>query len=286
MYGHYGISHNIENIYRLAAPFLQGEDIETIADLKPAYLKFLKSVHPDFPIAAGDEIIVRDPVRAQSLAGAFSASRLNDLYQERMVGAFYQDEELEKKASMINRSLSKLKEIKPDLAELFELSVHSILLCGSEKNQENSSAHGGTTNKCIGLIWLNLKNEMTEQNIIEMLIHELTHTLVFLDELNFEHFNYDNISRKEYWAVSSILKRQRPMDKVIHSVLVSMEILYARKNYLPYTSEEGLVHPLTSTLTKNVENSLSSVLDHPLLPEVCLPRAIELMKNAKEQLYV
>lgn len=286
MYGHYGINHNIENIYRLAAPFLQGKEVETMSDLKPAYLRFLKSVHPEFPLEAGQDIYIRELDRAEAFAGAFSASRLNDLYQERMVGRFHDQEQLEDNIQQVNRALNRLQEIKPELVELFKLAVHSVLFCGSEKNQENSSAHGGTTNKCIGLIWLNLKPNMSEQNIIEMLIHELTHTLVFLDELNFEHFNYDNISKKDYWAVSSILKRQRPMDKVIHSVLVSMEILYARKNYLPYATEENLVHPKTPALTKNVENSVASVLSHPLLEEVCLPRTIELMTQVKGQLNV
>lgn len=284
MYGHYGINHNIENIFRLAAPHLQGEEIVTMKDLKPAYLRFLQSVHPEFPIADAKQLIVQDSERAKALSLAFSASRLNDLYQERMVGDFYSPDLLKANALLVKQSLETLRTLQPDLADLFDLAVHSILLCGSEKNQEGASAHGGTTNKCIGLIWLNLKPNMSEQNIIEMLIHELTHTLVFLDELNFEHFNYDNISKKEYWAVSSILKRQRPMDKVIHSILVSMEILFARKNYLPFKNEENLVHPNSVSLMKSVQASISSVLEHPQLPEVCLPRTVELIKNAQTQL--
>ncbi|KYG66483.1 hypothetical protein AZI86_05400 [Bdellovibrio bacteriovorus] len=286
MYGMFGIETSIENIYKLAAPFVGDTDIEKMQDLKPSYVNYLKSVHSEFPILNDPEIVVRDLTRSNQFASAFSASIIDDLNQERMVGDNYSKDLLLANAELVQRSLAQLKIIRPDLAELFDLAVHAVVLCNSNRNSEGFSAHGGTTNRCIGLIWLNLRPEISEQNVLEMLIHELTHTLVFLDELNNEHFNYYNITKQEFWAQSSILKRQRPMDKVIHSIIVSMELLYTRKEFLPTEPGQKLLHPSSQELVKNISASIQSVLEHPRLHEVCKPRAIELVQLAKEQLKI
>jgi len=284
MYGMFGVNLNIENIYKLAAPHVGDAEIVTAQDLKPSYLQFLALAHKEFPISIEHDLVISEPERTNLFAGAFSESVLNDLHQERMVGEIYSNELLLQNIDLVKSSLKTLKKIRPDLADLFELAVHSIVLCNSNKNTEGSRAHGGTTNKCIGLIWLNLRPGISEHNILEMLIHELTHTLVFLDELNYEHFNYHNITKKEYWAVSSILKRQRPMDKVIHSIMVSMELIHARRTFLPVENEPQLLHPDTLALIKSIKTSIDSVITHPLLEGVCKPRAIDLVMKAKEQI--
>lgn len=284
MYGHYGLPLNIENIYSLVAPFvLPDENIKTMKDLKPAYIRFLQSVHPTFPIQNG-EVVVSDRNRIQSFGEAFSASVIDDLQQERMVGSAYNEELFQANAKLLRQSIKELHKLNPELGELFDLAVHAIMLCDSDRNKEGFRAHGGTSSKCIGLIWLNIHPELSMQNVLEMLIHELTHTLVFLDELNCEHFNYDTLSKEPYWALSSILKRRRPMDKVIHSVVVSMEILFARRHYLPAADETQLIHPESKVLAANIAASIDSVLTHPLLQDVCKERTIELMRNAKVQL--
>jgi hypothetical protein len=282
MYGRYGLSLNIENIYTLAAPYITAnEKIITMADLKPAYVRFLNNLHPDFPIQTGD-ILIRDRARMKAFGDAFSASVLDDLQQERMVGGLYDQDFFEANARLLQQAITQLHNLKPELGELFDLAVHAIILCNSDRNQEGFRAHGGTTNKCIGLIWLNIKPDLSLENVLEMLIHELTHTLVFLDEVNREHFNYEVLGKERFWALSSILKRRRPMDKVIHSVLVSMEILYARRNYLPPTDESKLIHPDSNALAANIRASIDSVLNHPYLTQVCTERTIELMQGAQD----
>ncbi|RYF48001.1 MAG: hypothetical protein EOO38_11045 [Cytophagaceae bacterium] len=116
-----------------------------------------------------------------------------------------------------------------------------------------------------------------------MLIHEFTHTLVFLDELNHGHFDYENLTKRKFWATSSILKRERPMDKVVHSILVSFEILSARKEYFG-PAAGPLIHPSDEALRENLKISIDSVLEHPLLSQVCKQRTIDLVKMVKEKL--
>ncbi len=283
MYGLYGIKHSIENIYKLSAPFIGTDKVQQIKDLKPAYRRFLKSVHDKFPISVDSSQIIQDQIKIKEYVTAFASSQLNDLNQENMVGNLYSETMFATNASLIQESIKELKNISPDLFELFDLAIHSIILCDSTQNQEGSKAHGGSTNECIGLIWLNLKPGTSKENAIEMLIHELTHTLVFLDELTFGHFNYDKLSLKEYWATSSILKRERPMDKVIHSILVSIELLQWRIKF-KLVNEENLLHPKSETLIASLNASILSVLEHPRKDEVCLPRSIELVKKSRDKL--
>lgn len=222
MYGSYGIETCVQAIYALSEPFVESsESIQTMSDLKPAYVRFLQSIHSQFPID-NSEVVVRDRDRIMQFSAAFNSSLIDDLQQEKMIGGLYDAAILEKNVELVERSLAELNRLNPELSELFQLAVHAVILCGSGQNQEGRRAHGGTSNRCIGVIWLNIHPGLSVENIIEMLIHELTHTLVFLDELIHAHFNYYTIGKEQYWALSSILKKTRPMDKVVHSIVVSM----------------------------------------------------------------
>lgn len=280
MYGIFGISRNIQNIYRLAAPYIGDVDVQTMADLKPAYLNFLQNLHRDFPINRSNDLIIRDPKVAARLTQAFSASRINDLEQEEMVANFYGGDDFARRANSVNEAIRKIQELNPELGELFNLCVHGILLAGSKANKSGLAAHGGSSNTCVGLIWLSLKDSLSQQDIVEMLIHELTHTLVFLDEMNFEHFDYPEMTTAKNWSMSSILKRPRPMDKVLHSIIVSTEILHARTHFLPNVDALS-VHPANESLRDSTLVAIESTLAHPNLHGICKPRAVELVESAK-----
>lgn len=280
-----GAELQIENIYKLALPFSEKESLKTISDLTMPFRKYLKSVHSDYPInLSKKDIIVSNESHAQVFTSAFSSSDLNDLNQERLVGHLESSPALETKSDMVRNAIKKLRNINPILSDIFEVTVHSIIICTSNFSIKGMRARGGTTSKCIGLIWLSISSEMSEENILEMLIHELTHTLIFIDELNYEHFDYTNLPKKEFWATSSILKKSRPMDKVVHSILVSIELLLARRTFLSIHDEKKLIHPNTSELISNLNRSIDSVLEHPNLDQVCRPRAIELVLNTQKRL--
>lgn len=284
MYSTYGIEHSIQNIFKLSAPFMEKETISKIKDLKPAYLRFLKSIHPNYPIVLNNDLIIRSKTDQKIFQKAFSESKLNDLDQEKMVGDHYDLNFFEANAKLINYSIQQLSIINPELGELFDLCIHGILLCDSLRNQDGKRALGGTSSDCIGLIWLNIKPDMSPFDVIEILVHELTHTLIFLDELVYGHFDYKHLAKKDFWARSAILKKQRPMDKVLHSMIVSLEILLARKNYLENIDTRGFFHPPSEELISALNLTLKSISDHPNLNPVLKPRSVELLKNVSFQL--
>lgn len=283
MYGLHGISENLKSVYRLAAPFKGSQPTKTIPDLKPAYLSFLNQVQPEYPAREISDLIVRDREHARALIASFSASRINDLHQEKMVADYYEGESQEQSIAAVLQALETLREMNPEVRELIQLVIHSILLCGSNLNEAGLRAYGGTSSKCVGLMWLSMKGGLSTQDIMELLIHEMTHTQVFIDELNFGHFDYEHLTKKENWARSSILNRNRPMDKVIHSIVVSHEVLFARANYLPNTDKIS-VHPASEVMRANTLQSIASVFAHPNHKRVCKPRALELIAQVEANL--
>lgn len=91
-----------------------------------------------------------------------------------------------------------------------------------------------------------------------MIVHELTHQLMFIDELCSPHYNYPLLFNMQNWPISSILNTYRPFDKVLHSAVVAMEILLLRHRYIGH-AQDSAVHPPTEILKSQLEKTLVSM---------------------------
>ncbi len=283
MYGLYGFAQAIQSVYRLAAPFHDGTKVKTLDDFRPAYFTFIDTHYPNYPINRARDLFVRDPVQTAGLLSAFAKSSLNDLQQEDMTAGPYDKATFDELTNRAQRDLDDLYRRNGEFAALFRLLMHSIVISPAKRFANGMSAHGGTSNYLVGMMWLTIQPGLSTQDLQEMYIHEFTHTLVFLDELNYGHFNYAHMGKREYWATSSILTRSRPMDKVVHSIAVSTEILNARCTFLPNV-DPLRVHRDSATLAANTLEAIDSVLTHERLSDVCLPRAVEIVQTAREHI--
>lgn len=282
MYSLFGISQNIKNVFRLSVNYSNGQDIRHTDDLSISYRNFLEEHQKNYPVGRGNKSqIVKNAKDYAAFRQAYSESSLNDLEQEQMLSAEFAEDSIAERAQRIEEALEHLATVCPELSQLFHLVIHSIIISDSRKNKTGLNAHGGTSSKCVGVMWLTLKPELSKNDIVEMLIHELTHTLVFLDELNNQHFNYKNISKEFTWAQSAILNRLRPMDKVVHSIVVSAEVLLARSRFLKSNHSEISVHPSCEKLKQSTLTAIESVLEHKNLQDICLPRSVKLVSQAK-----
>lgn len=284
MYALDGFNKNIANIYKIAAPYVEGK-ISTAEDLRAPYRAFIKRFHGTSVINESPELIVQEATLTQALLSKIAGSRLNDLDQEEMVGGLLDSDTVALGKRDIEDALAFIAEHQPEQYNLLRTAVHSIAVSRSKRNREGQRAHGGTSNGLIGLIWFALEERLGQVDLVEMLVHELTHTLVFIDEINHGHFNYKTLTQADYWAQSAILSRPRPMDKVIHSIIVSTEVLQARKRFIG-DAHERRVHPTTPRLAAQTFAAIDSVLTHPRVEEVCLPRALELVRGCRELLEV
>ncbi len=284
MYALDGFNKNIANIYKISAPFAAGRII-TAEDLRAPYRSFIKKFHGEPAINESADLIVQDATLTRKLLARIAGSRLNDLDQEKMVDDTLDSNDIAARTCDIEDALDFIAARRPEQYNLLRTAVHSIAISRSLRNRHGQRAHGGTSNGLIGLIWFALEERLLQVDLVEMLVHELTHTLVFIDELNHGHFNYQTLTLSDYWAQSAILSRPRPMDKVVHSIVVSTEVLQARKNYIGEIHQRR-VHPDTPRLRAQTHAAIDSVLHHPRVEEVCLPRAIELVHGCRELLEV
>lgn len=143
--------------------------------------------------------------------------------------------------NLLDNSMALMEKLDPTLAAIFNFFVHTIFF------QRTANTNGGSTSSAPGVIWFAPRRDWTVQDGMEFLIHELTHTLIFIDErINGHYVSIDSIADPKNYATSSILEKKRPLDKVVHSFIVSVEILLLRRRLGEPSSPKA--HPPNETL--------------------------------------
>jgi hypothetical protein len=276
MFSLYGFEESIRNAYRVAHPFAARGDLATTAALREAYLAFLQDHQPYMPLNRGTDVfVVDDEVEARLVAAYGHNAALNDLRQSEIIGEPYPAAEKELKVARARAALERFRDLDDELAALFDLTIHSIIIRPSNVAGGRRS-YGGSSSAAMGVIWLSLGKEVTERDIVEMLLHELTHHLLFLDERNHPHFDYDLITREENRAFSAILNLNRPVDKVMHSIVVASELILGRRRFLPL-DRQCSVHPATEKMLADLRSAHESLTALPAAEEVLRPRAREIV---------
>ena len=205
-----------------------------------------------------------------ALAAAFSHSSLNDLNQADIVGPPYNERDRKEKLGFAKDTLSQLFALSESFSFVFDLVVHSVFVRPSKPGKTSLGAHGGSSSAAIGSIWLEVGSKITALDLTEMFIHELAHQLVFIDELNHTQFNYSLIVKPENFARSAILKRNRPLDKTVHSIVVGAYLVQARNEFLN-SHCATLIHPTTESLKQDTLDSIESVQGLTNLNELITP---------------
>ncbi len=276
MFSLYGYEETIRNVYRVAHPFINGRVIQGSDDLRTCYLDFLQDHQPYMPINRSDDVFISDPEIENGLVAAYGHNAtLNDLKQSEIIGEPYSDEDKTNKTALAREALEEFRNIDDTLCAVFDLTIHSIVIRPSNRPQGRAS-HGGSSSAAMGTIWLAMGPSITKADVVEMLLHELTHHLLFIDERNHAHFDYDLIARKENQGFSAILNLIRPVDKVFHSIVVAAELILGRRRFLPH-AESLSVHPPTAKMLADVLTAQASLAGSNSARFVLKPRACEIL---------
>ena len=154
-----------------------------------------------------------------------------------------------------------------------------MVFCGG-----SAQAVGGTTSAAIGVVWGNPEKEWGECDYLEYFVHELTHTLMFLDELRFLHYkNQDAMRDGENFSLSAILQVERPLDRVLHSIVVATEVLLLRKRNLVNHSQ-CQIHPSTDHLVESTQRSIERLRSHPSRHYILTSRAWDIVEMCRSSL--
>lgn len=273
MFSTYGYEEIIRNAYRVARPIV-GDDrsIQTTGDLRPYYLDFLENHQPYMPVNRTDDLIIADDAVEDALLAAYGReSKLNDLKQTEIIGDAYTRRLKAEKVDIVRRGLEEFRKLDDTLCAVFDLVIHSVFV-RSSNYVEGRASHGGSSSSAMGVIWMAVGPKIAVPDVVEMLLHELTHHLLFLDECNYPHFDYALIKREDTRAFSAILNMSRPIDKVVHSIMVATELVLGRGSF-PALAHSSSVHPPTPKLIDDVLTACASLNHLDPAAEVLRPRS-------------
>lgn len=216
-----------------------------------------------------------DEETVRRLRGLFSNDSLLDDKAQATVIRETRDDDCARKEVRLTIALDELSLCNSDYGELFRTLITDIFVLPSD------IAKGGSTSQAIGVIWANPKLTYTVTDLVEILVHEFTHHAMFLDELRYGHYSYALVLEQSTWAHSAILNVKRPLDKVLHSIVVATEVLLFRERYLGHPAKPR-VHPPTETLVAQLEDAIASAENSTSRHEgIFQARAHELLRDAK-----
>lgn len=267
-----GLPESLQTFSVLSASAAAPRELETLAGLKCAYRQFLGQVQPTLAQATADGYeFVDGGERLRDLVMAFNVeSHLDDTPYELTVTPAGDDTGTRLR---LQETLDTIAATAPDVAVAFDLAINTVFVAPCR------IAGGGTTSSAIGVLWLDPRIGWTDADWIEITIHELTHTLLFMDEYRFEHYaSRERITDRSVLALSAIRCDMRPLDKVFHSIVVATEVLLARERGFG-NPPDSRMHPPSPVLVDNVSQSIASILAVGDIESRLQPRAFDLLEQ-------
>lgn len=254
---------------------------KSLAEVEENYHEFISDYQPEVPRLPrlGTQLIDDQKMEEELTELYRTDALLNDRDQSKLIGSRLDREVRGKREALLRDALAELKRLMPESYQLFQLAIDSLFL------RDSKSSGGGSTSNAMGVIWINSRDHWKLQDLVELLIHELTHNLVFMDELRYLHFkDYRLLQNKENFAKSAILHTARPIDKVFHSIMVSVEVLIARDQYLG-EMDKPCVHPESPKMLSQTIEALHSLKRLSNFHELLTERGIELIDICEERLF-
>lgn len=269
IYHQFGYQNCLETLILLSIKEFESKNSLNRDSLKAGYKAFLSQIQPLIPMNNSLEIeFVDDCEKSQKLAYCFNVN----LEQEGIDQLISNDSTIENPIVRIQEHLERLGKFDPDLYSLFSLAINTIFCGGS------AHAVGGTTSAAIGVVWGNPEKKWKICDYFEYFVHELTHTLMFLDELRFQHYkNLEMMYDQKNFSLSAILQADRPIDRVLHSIVVATEILMLRSRNLIDCSESQ-IHPSTDQLIESTQISIDKLLSHSNKDRILTSRSLKIIE--------
>lgn len=265
--------------FSLSLPFL---DLDDPAEMGPeawkrAYARYLHRVQPDVPPQSEPGVVlVEDEALEQVLIKGFLNESVLDDFD------YYRDDTYfeagaERRAQIfddiahMDRMLGEFAPIDPDFWRAFGFYIN-YLMCPYSR-----FSSGGTDSAVIGVIFLSGPRQYGPKDLYEILVHEFSHTVMFLDEHISPHYRNEHLMPlKETFARAAISGLRRPLDKVLHSLVVSTEVLLHREHVIGHDGETR-IHPPTPQLLDGVFATIDSLWTMPYRDDLLDDRGLDLI---------
>ncbi|MGE7926851.1 aKG-HExxH-type peptide beta-hydroxylase [Lysinibacillus xylanilyticus] len=258
----------LSSLYKISFSFLENYEEINIYSLKKALKQYY--------ITSCNADVYSENFEVDILTQGDKLKNIINLFElENSEITIIEDTNLSLNKEKIIKALETIKTL--SISPLFYLVIDTIALTNNIK-----SAGSATSIKSIGVIWIQIEKHWTEFDIVEALIHEFTHTLLNLDEIvNVHYKNEKQISNMKTWVPSAIRKELRPVPGVVHSIIVSMEILLLRKN-LKY--QQVTLHGPSEKLLMQTIKALEALKETKESFELLTQRTQELLTLSEKKL--
>ena len=279
----FGFEAQIDNLMTLIGTIdlNKVKKIATLKEVQTEYHSLIQKMQKRIPGGEpGTVNVITDFEKAKALRPLFvNDSLLDDKAQADVITEMKDDEATDKKA-LILRAIHELGIYSEVHKALFDTLITDIFILPSVR------AKAGSTSQAIGVIWANPKTTYSLHDMVEILVHEMTHHAMFIDEVRYVHYSYSAVMDKSTWARSAILNVPRPLDKVLHSAVVATEILLMRANYLGHPVMTK-VHPPTNVMLTQLKDAIAStekvLLRSKGAGKIFTDRANEIFYNVQQQ---
>lgn len=249
----FGMKPMARNLVSLIGTVSGQRKFSNVANVRKNFIDFLDVLQPRETQRSIDGVrFVSDFDDAGVLSSYFSNDSLLDDRAQAQVFSRERSDCVQEKIELLKRGLESVSFIGTGHRELIESIVTDIFIFPSR------NARAGSTSQAIGVVWANPKLSYELNDVVEMLVHELTHQLLFLDELCHPYYEYPVLRDSKNWPVSAILKTRRPFDKVLHSAVVAVEILLLRCGFIG-NPKDPAVHPPTEMLKRQLLFTIDSM---------------------------
>jgi hypothetical protein len=263
----------------MARPYLDGGREPGFQEWKHGYQRYLAWLHPYLPAGSPEGPIYLDDEAAERVfIDAFlEESPLDDLPRYRDRTFFENGPEHRSRISAdlayVRDAVARFRPLDPGYWATYDLFINFVLCPFSRYSR------GGSDSDCIGVLYLSRTREYSLRDLYEIIVHEFTHTVMFVDERSRPHYEDESLMpAPENWGRATISGMQRPLDKVLHSMVIATEVLLHRDRVLGHDGETT-IHPPTPVLANSVLLAIGSMLELPNRDRLLAPRAFDLMER-------
>ncbi|NBW80644.1 hypothetical protein EBR21_02715 [bacterium] len=288
MLGLYSYPEICQSLLNLADPETLAAHGYTTQGLRLAIQARAQQFQPELPIWNTDNaVLIGSSQREHEMRRLFSGhSELNDLGQDTAIDTSFSPQERTFKLYQLRVALDLLKTLDPNLSEIFHVVISCLFTSSSR------IAGGGTSSATPGVIWANLRSHWSSWDVVEFLVHELTHNILFFDEFSELHYlDHSKLADPATFAQSAILKRNRPLDKVFHSIMVGIAVLNLRANTVLQCHSAGSklvmttgIHPDSLTLIGQIRAAIASVDENRKALRLLSGRGLDLLNRARRRI--
>lgn len=277
MYTLYSAQEIIDNVLVLANPYIDNINLLTEKSLKSAYINWLSVIQPHCPIIEKNTLVYSDKSVDARFSKYFTKEfRVADVdiaTQEMM----YPDP-LDRKLA-IESALSKISEYDDTLYSLLMLTMNTIF-CVTDKRNGGTSVNPSY----IGVMCAHYDMYAEEMAIPELLIHELAHNFLFLDEHRYGYYtSYQYLEDKKTYVDSYYNKKiiKLPFDRVLHRMVIFTEILSLRDQYLGHATMKTQ-HMCTEEMLEVSRWYIAQIDNNEAILSIMKPRCREIYEKIKD----